>query len=166
MDDETVYGGHGTNVAGIMGAVGNNRVGVAGVNWTPTILPVKWVNASGSGTTSDLISALDWLLKAKQAGVNIRVVNGLGGLVGTAYSQALSDEIDLLGQNGILFVTAAGNTGDNNDNPALRRYRVATTGPRKSASLQATSGTACRAGRTTDRPPSTSPHQARTFTRR
>ncbi len=122
MDDDTVYGGHGTHVAGIMGAVGNNSVGVTGVNWTTTILPVKWVSASGSGATSDLITGLDWLLKAKQAGVNIRVVNDSDVFVGTAYSQALSDEIALLGQNNILFVTAAGNTGDNNDNPAVRRY--------------------------------------------
>jgi subtilisin family serine protease len=122
MDDETVYGGHGTHVAGILGAVGNNGVGVAGVNWSTTILPVKWVNSAGSGTTSDLIAGLDWLLKAKQAGINVRVVNDSEVFVGTAYSQALSDEIDLLGQNGILFVTAAGNTGDNNDNPAVRRY--------------------------------------------
>jgi len=42
--------------------------------------------------------------------------------VGTAYSQALSDEIDTLGAHDILFVTAAGNTGDNNDDPAVRRY--------------------------------------------
>jgi subtilisin family serine protease len=122
MDDETVYGGHGTHVAGIIGAVGNNSVGVTGVNWKTTILPVKWLNSSGSGTTSDLISALDWVLKAKQAGVNVRVVNDSATFVGTAPSQALSDEIDLLGQNNILFVTAAGNTGDNNDDPAKRRY--------------------------------------------
>ncbi|MDQ6662579.1 MAG: S8 family serine peptidase, partial [Chloroflexota bacterium] len=121
-DDDTVYGGHGTHVAGIMGAVGNNGVGVTGVNWATTILPVKWVSASGSGATSDLITGLDWLIKAKQAGVNVRVVNDSDVFVGTAYSQALSDEIDLLGQNNILFVTAAGNTGDNNDNPAVRRY--------------------------------------------
>jgi subtilisin family serine protease len=61
MDDDTVYGGHGTHVAGILGAVGNNGVGVTGINWTTTILPVKWVNSSGTGATSDLITALDWL---------------------------------------------------------------------------------------------------------
>src|SRR5207247_2039080 len=55
-------------------------------------------------------------------GVNVRVVNDSATFVGTAYSQALSDEIDVLGANDILFVTAAGNTGDNNDNTAVRRY--------------------------------------------
>ncbi len=122
MDDDKVYGGHGTHVAGIMGAAGNNGVGVTGVNWHTTIIPVKWVTANGSGATSDLITSLNWLLQLKQAGVNIRVVNDSTVFVGTAFSQALSDEIDTLGQNGILFVTAAGNTGDNNDDPAKRRY--------------------------------------------
>ena len=122
MDDEIPYGGHGTHVAGILGAVGNNGVGVTGVNWATTILPVKWLDSSGSGSTSGLLAALDWLLKAKQAGVNVRVVNDSATFVGTSFSQALSDEIDLLGQNDILFVTAAGNTGDNNDILSVRRY--------------------------------------------
>jgi subtilisin family serine protease len=122
MDDETVFGGHGTHVAGIAGAVGDNGIGVTGVNWQSTILPVKWLNANGSGSTSQLIAALDWLLTAQASGVNVRVINDSATFLGTAYSQALSDEIDLLGAHNILFVTAAGNTGDDNDDPSVRRY--------------------------------------------
>ena len=122
MDDDTSFGGHGTHVAGILGAAGGNAIGVAGMNWSTTILPVKWLNASGSGSTTGLIAALEWVLQAKQAGVNVRVVNDSATFVGTAFSQALSDEIDRLGASGILFVTAAGNTGDDNDDPRLRRY--------------------------------------------
>ena len=121
-DDDTTYGGHGTHVAGIMGAIGNNGIGVAGMNWSTTILPVKWLDANAGGDTDQLVSALDWLVKAKQAGVNIRVINDSATFVGTPYSQALADEIDLLGANDILFVTAAGNTSQDNDNPAFRRY--------------------------------------------
>jgi thermitase len=122
MDDDKAYGGHGTHVAGIMGAVGNNNVGVAGMNWQTTILPVKWLSASAWGETSGLIEALQWLVAAKQAGVNVRVVNDSATFPGTASSQALANEIDTLGANNILFVTAAGNTGDNNDEERVRRY--------------------------------------------
>jgi subtilisin family serine protease len=122
MDEDLLYNGHGTHVAGILGAEGNNGIGVAGLNWSLTMLPVKFVPATGPGRASDLIEGLQWLLDAKQAGVNLRIVNDSQTFVGTSYSQATSDMIDLLGANDILFVTAAGDTGDDNDDPDVRRY--------------------------------------------
>lgn len=122
MDQDTKYGGHGTHVAGIIGAVGNNGIGVTGVNWDTTILPVKFVNSSGTASTSQLIAALEWLVTAKQSGVNVRVINDSLSLAATASSQALADEIDRLGANDILVITSAGNFGDDNDDPSKRRY--------------------------------------------
>src|SRR5256885_12309449 len=54
MDDH----GHGTHVAGTIGAAGNNGLGVAGVNWNVRIMPVKFLNAQGSGTTADAVSSV------------------------------------------------------------------------------------------------------------
>jgi hypothetical protein len=122
MDEDKTYGGHGTHVAGIMGAVGNNGIGVTGINWQTTILPVKWMTNASSGGTAELIEAMQSLVAAKQAGVNVRVVNDSDTFWGTAYSQALSNEIDTLGANNILFVASAGNTGDDNDKVAVQRY--------------------------------------------
>src|SRR5207248_3351752 len=52
--------GHGTHVAGIIGANGNNGVGVAGVNWNTQIAALKFLDSSGSGTTSAAIAALNY----------------------------------------------------------------------------------------------------------
>ena len=103
---------HGTHVSGTIGAVGNNGVGVVGVNWQTQIMGLKFLDSTGSGTTADAITAIDYAIAAKQAGVNVRVLNNSWG--GGGYSQALLDEINKAGANGILFVVAAGNNGTNN----------------------------------------------------
>ncbi|HET7389135.1 MAG TPA: S8 family peptidase [Nocardioidaceae bacterium] len=107
---------HGTFVAGIMGASGNNGTGVAGVAWHTTMLPVQFVHAQGWGSVGQLIQALDWIVAAKRAGVDVDVVNDSAVWSGWSYSQALSDELAKLADNGVLFVTAAGNNHSDNDN--------------------------------------------------
>jgi subtilisin family serine protease len=105
--------GHGTHVAGSIGAVGNNGSGIAGVAWDVTLLALKALDAGGSGWTSDLIAALDRAVEAKRSGVNVRVVNS--SLAGSQYSVAFLDEIVWAAANDILFVAAAGNDAGNND---------------------------------------------------
>jgi subtilisin family serine protease len=109
MDDHN----HGTHVSGTIGAIGNNGVGVAGVNWNVRIMALKFLSASGYGSTRGAIAAIDWALKAKAGGVNLRVLSNSWG--GGGYSRALADEIDRAGAEGVLFVAAAGNSGTNND---------------------------------------------------
>lgn len=106
---------HGTFVAGVMGAVGDNGIGITGVAWQTQILPVKFIHAKGWGTVAQLITGLDWIVAAKQAGVNIGVVNDSGTWTSWTYSQALDDELSKLAVNGILFVTPSGNNRSNND---------------------------------------------------
>jgi subtilisin family serine protease len=114
MDDNN----HGTHVAGTIGAVGDNGVGVAGVNWTASIMGSKFLNSFGSGTLANAIKAIEFTIQAKTAfagtgGANVRVLNNSWG--GSGYSQALLDEIDKARANDMLFVAAAGNNGLNND---------------------------------------------------
>jgi subtilisin family serine protease len=104
---------HGTHVSGTIGAVGNNGTGVAGVNWSVKLMGLKFLNAKGSGSTSNAVKAIDWAVAAKQAGVNVRVLSNSWG--GGGYSQALLDAIDAAGANDILFVVAAGNASANDD---------------------------------------------------
>src|SRR5437016_4639178 len=63
MDDHN----HGTHVSGTIGAVGNNGVGVAGVNWTSSIMGIKFLDATGFGFTSDAVNAIEFAIQAKAA---------------------------------------------------------------------------------------------------
>ena len=109
MDDND----HGTHVSGTIGAVGNNGIGVIGVSPNVRIMGLKFLNSGGSGATSAAVTAIDWAIRAKQAGVNVRVLSNSWG--GGGFSQALLDEINKAGANDILFVVAAGNNATNND---------------------------------------------------
>ena len=109
MDDN----GHGTHCAGIVGAEGDNDEGIAGINWNVKIMPLKFMGRGGFGTTKDAIEAINYAIDRKRAGVNVRVINASWG--STLYSKALEDAIRAAGEEGILFVAAAGNNSSDND---------------------------------------------------
>jgi subtilisin family serine protease len=100
-------GGHGTHVAGTIGGRGNNGVGVAGVCWRVSLVPLKFLGPNG-GTTSDAVEAV-----AYATSIGVHLTNNSWG--GGGYSQALKDVIDAAHTAGILFVAAAGNESNNND---------------------------------------------------
>jgi len=114
MDDN----GHGSHVAGTIGAAGNSHVGVTGINWDGRILPCKFLDGGGSGSTAGAVACLDYVALMKDRGLNIVATNNSWG--GGLFSQALSDAIRAQQQRGILFVAAAGNSGANND--VIRSY--------------------------------------------
>lgn len=109
MDDN----GHGTHCSGIIGAEGDNDEGIAGINWNVRIMPLKFLGRGGFGTTKDAIEAINYAINRKQNGVNVRIINASWG--STSYSKALEDAIRAAGENGILFVAAAGNATTDND---------------------------------------------------
>ncbi len=103
--------GHGTHVAGTVGAVGNNGKGVVGVNWQVSILPLKFLDRNGSGTLADAIPAI---IYAADMGAHV-LSNSWGG---GGFSQALKDAIEYARSKGALFVAAAGNESNDNDRSA------------------------------------------------
>lgn len=110
--------GHGTHTAGTIGAVGNNMIGVVGVNWTVRLMTIKIYSAGGADSTSAmLIAAYQYVTMMKNRGINIRVTNNSYGSCPEAcgYDQATRDALDALGEAGVLNVFAAGNSGINND---------------------------------------------------
>ncbi len=121
MDDV----GHGTHVAGIIGAAGNNGVGVVGVNWSARLMALKFLDATASGSTANAVSCYDYLIAMKQRGVNIRVVNASWS--GSGFCQSLLDAINAAGELGIVTVCAAGNDGANID--AVPEYPAAYASP-------------------------------------
>jgi hypothetical protein len=116
--------GHGTHVAGIIGAVGNNGMGIAGMNWNVKIMPVKFMDKTDTGewegTVADEIAAIEYA-----ANNGAKIINASYGCNPVpddpsqtdecVFNQAEYDAIKAAGDAGVLFIAAAGNEGVNND---------------------------------------------------
>lgn len=113
--------GHGTHVAGIIGAAGNNGKGVVGVNWTVGLLGVKVLDAGGAGYDSQIIAGLDYVVEQKKRGLDIRVVNmSLTGWrlpIATPERNPYGAACKAVSDADIVLVVAAGNEGQNLDLP-------------------------------------------------
>lgn len=96
--------GHGTAVAGVLGAIANNEKGIAGINWDVKLMPIKALNASGTGSSSAVSRGIVW---AADHGANI-INLSLGG-VGFGTNQTLLSAITYAHNKGALIVAAAGN---------------------------------------------------------
>lgn len=107
--------GHGTHVAGTIGAVGSNGIGVAGVNWKVSLVPLKFLAKRGQGSLSAAVGAIDYAIK-----MNCRVLNNSWG--GGPKTKALEAKIQEAGMKGILFVASAGNDHRNNDGRFMPAY--------------------------------------------
>ncbi|MCH2132484.1 MAG: S8 family serine peptidase [Phycisphaerales bacterium] len=96
---------HGTHCGGTVGGVGNNGVGVAGVNWQCQLAGVQFLSSGGSGSTADAVSAVQYC-----AVMDFPVSNNSWG--GGGFTAALYDAINNAGiQDGHIFCAAAGNGG-------------------------------------------------------
>lgn len=105
--------GHGTFVSGIIGAKGNNLIGIAGMMWNVKIMPLKFLDRNGEGTIADEIAAIQYAISK-----GAKIINA--SYSGGSFSQAENDAIVSANTAGILVMAAAGNggnddIGDNND---------------------------------------------------
>ncbi len=104
---------HGSHVAGIIGAVGGNGIGTAGVNWNVRIMALRAGDSTGLSASSQ-IACLEYMTMMKTSyGVNVVASNNSYG--GSSSSQARKDAIEASADAGIMFVASAGNSGVDND---------------------------------------------------
>jgi|GEM_PF-3213082 len=106
---------HGTACASLAAASTNNSVGMAGVDWNARVMPLKVLNASGSGTTTNIVSAVDW---ARTNGANVISMSLGGGSYLSSFNTAINNAYNA----GIPVICAAGN-----DNSSIISYPAAYT---------------------------------------
>ncbi len=106
---------HGTACASLAAASTNNSLGMAGVDWNARVMPLKVLNASGSGTTTNIVSAVDW---ARTNGANVISMSLGGGSYLASFNTAINNAYNA----GIPVICAAGN-----DNSSTISYPAAYT---------------------------------------
>lgn len=115
------YSFHGTAVAGVIGAVGNNGQGMAGVSWNVKLMALRRNGGDVADSTARLyltraLEGYEYVIAMKRRGVNVCAVNNSWGFYD--YNQAQADAFDVAGREGILSICAAGNSAYNSDNYA------------------------------------------------
>ena len=129
---DPVTQGHGTSVAGTIGAVGNNGIGVVGVAWNVKILPLKVFPDQGLAATFDIISANEYVAMMKGRGVNIVVTNNSYGALAEENFDQFNDaeeiSVQAVTDAGIVFVASAGNDTNDNDG-SVKAYPASYNNP-------------------------------------
>ncbi len=111
--------GHGSHVAGTIGAVGGNSIGVVGVAFNTKIMALKFLSSDGTGTVSDAITCIDYAIAE-----GAHITNNSWG--GPGFSTLLRSAIVRAANNNLLFIAASGNTGEDVDSSiSFREYPAA-----------------------------------------
>ncbi len=121
-NDPMDHNGHGTHVAGTIGAVGDNGLGIAGVCWKASIMAIRVLDASGTGTTANITQGVDFAVAHGAKVINMSIG-------GSGFDAAFSSAITSAQTNGVVVVVAAGNSTANNDSGTTPTYPCNYTQP-------------------------------------
>ncbi len=102
--------GHGTHIAGIVGAVGNNNIGITGVNWSVSLVSLRVANSAGEFPVGNVIAAINY---ANEEDVKIDILNYSGG--DYDYTNSVVAREQAIANYDGLFVCSAGNDARNTD---------------------------------------------------
>lgn len=95
---------HGSSVAGLIGATGNNSKGSVGVNWNASIMPLQALSDNGIGYTSDIVAAMYYAVDNGASVINL-------SLGGDSFDQSIKDAVLYAYEHSVVVVAAAGNCG-------------------------------------------------------